>query len=90
MVNKNKNKNLEKEEGRGAIERENDKESIVATTHKDGNRASSRWVAPIPTPAHLFETILIPLPFKKLNGTGRGIINLTFFLILIFLKENYF
>ena len=76
MVNKNKNKNLEKEEGRGATERENDKESIVATTHKDGNRARSRWVAPIPTPPRLFETILILVPFKKLNkagGDGAGV-----------------
>ena len=71
MVNKNKNKNLEKEEGRGATERENDKESIMTTTHKDGNRAGSRGVAPIPTPPRLFETILIPVPFKKLNRVGR-------------------
>ena len=46
---------------------------------RDGNGAGSGQVAPIPTPPRLFETILIPVPFKKLNGTGwderAGMIN---------------
>ena len=29
-------------------------------------------VALIPTPSRLFKTILIPVPFKKLNGVGWG------------------
>ena len=38
---------------------------------RDGNRAGSGWVAPIPTPLRLFETILIPVSFKELNKIGR-------------------
>ena len=37
----------------------------------DGNGAGSGRVAPIPTPPPLFKIILIPIPFKKLNGAGR-------------------
>ena len=32
-------------------------------------------VTSIPTPPRLFKTILIPVPFKKLNGVGQGMIN---------------
>ena len=39
---------------------------------RDGNGAGSRRVAPILTLPCLFETILIPVSFKKLNEAGRG------------------
>ena len=38
---------------------------------RTGNGAGSGRVALIPTPPHLFKTIFIPVPFKKLNGRGR-------------------
>ena len=39
---------------------------------RNGNRAGLGWVVPIPTSPRLFKTNPIPVPFKKLNGTGRG------------------
>ena len=39
---------------------------------QDDNGTRSGWVAAIPTSPRLFETIPILVPFKKLNGTGRG------------------
>ena len=39
---------------------------------KDGNGTRSGCVAAIPTSSRLFETILILVPFKKLNKAGRG------------------
>ena len=41
-------------------------------TGRNGNGAVSGWVAPIPTPPCLAKPIPIPVPFKKLNGTGQG------------------
>ena len=41
------------------------------TMARDGNGAGLGRVGPIPTPPHLFKIILIPVAFKKLNGTGR-------------------
>ena len=43
----------------------------TANPIRDGNGAGSGRVAPIPTAPHLFKIILIPIPFKKLNGAGR-------------------
>ena len=48
------------------------KQKIMRYVIRDGNGAGFGQVAPIPTPPRLFETILIPIPFKKLNGMGRG------------------
>ena len=39
---------------------------------RNGNGAGSGRVAPIPTPPRLFKINLIPVPFKNLNGAGRG------------------
>ena len=39
---------------------------------RDGNGTGSGRGAPLPTPSRLFKAIHIPVPFKKLNGTGRG------------------
>ena len=39
---------------------------------RNDNGAGSGRVAPIPTPPRLLKIILIPVPFKKLNGAGRG------------------
>ena len=51
--------------------------SAQAPSDMDDNGAGSGQVA-IPTPPCLFEIILIPVPFKKLNGMRRaeaGMIN---------------
>ena len=48
------------------------KQKIMRYVIRDGNGAGFGQIAPIPTPPRLFETILIPVPFKKLNRTGRG------------------
>ena len=39
---------------------------------RDGNGTGSGRGAPLPTPSRLFKAIHIPVPFKKLNGAGRG------------------
>ena len=72
---------------------------------RDGNGASLGQVrvTPIPTLPRLFKIILIPVPFKKLNGAGRGRAGrgryatfpypprLAFYLILILIFfKNYF
>ena len=38
---------------------------------RNDNGAGSGRVAPIPTPPRLLKTILIIVPFKKLNGVGQ-------------------
>ena len=42
----------------------------VFVLYRNNNGEGSGWVAPIPTLSRLFETILIPVLFKKLNGAG--------------------
>ena len=47
------------------------KQKIMRYVIRDGNGAGFGQVAPIPTPPRLSKIIPIPVPFKKLNGTGQ-------------------